>query len=79
MRVFKVMDGTSWIAKLDEGEHATAQAPKTGWEAIVFEMDVVTGRRRLVYRPSGWLQGASVDDLVEALEEGVTVRAHWGE
>jgi hypothetical protein len=79
MRVFKVADGTSWIAKLDVAEHASAEPPRTGWEAIVFEMDALTGRQRLVYRPSGWLEGASIDDLVEALEEGLTVRARWGE
>jgi hypothetical protein len=35
--------------------------------------------QRLVYRPAGWLTQASTIELAAALEEGVFVRARWGE
>jgi hypothetical protein len=78
MRVFKVSDGTSWVARLHDGaEHAPA-AERAGWEAILFTADPVAVAQRLVYRPAGWLAAATLDELVAALEEGVLVRARWG-
>jgi hypothetical protein len=77
MRVFKVSDGTSWVARVhDPAEHEGAAA-KTGWEAVVFESkpsDVA----QLVYRPNGWLEGATMEELVAALREGVAIRVRWG-
>jgi hypothetical protein len=75
MRVFKVADGTSWVARLHETETGAAAA-RSRWQAILFETP--RAGQRLVYRPSGWLQTATPDDLVAALEEGMGVRTRWG-
>jgi hypothetical protein len=74
MRVFRLSDGTSWVARLEE----PGQGGGSGWEAVVFQKDPETAAQRLVYRPSGWLDAASVPELTAALEEGVTVRLRWG-
>jgi hypothetical protein len=79
MRVFKVSDGSSWVARVSEGDIAPEAGPATfGWDAIVFETDRMTAVQRLVYRPSGWLGGATVAELAAALEEGQPVRTRWG-
>lgn len=76
MRVFKVADGSSWTARVQEGTESAE--PRVGYDSIVFESDPVADTLRLVYRPAGWLNDATVGDLVSALEEGVIVRARWG-
>jgi hypothetical protein len=78
MRVFKVSDGTSWTARIDDGGDDVQDEQRPGWEAIVFEASVAAAAQRLVYRPPGWLQQATARDLTAALEEGVTVRVKWG-
>jgi hypothetical protein len=76
VRVFKLSDGTSWVARLhDEGE---LSRQGSGWQAILFEAAPAGATPRLVYRPTGWLDGASQAELVDALDEGVAVRVRWG-
>lgn len=80
MRVFKVSDGTSWKARLhDTTDDQHAVGSRTGWEAILFESGPGMVAQRLVYRPHGWLEAASVDELAAALQEGVAIRARWGD
>lgn len=77
MRVFKVSDGTSWVARLHDTAEDGAAEQRAGWEAIVFHngpSDVA----QLVYRPNGWLAGASPEELAAALAEGVAIRVRWG-
>jgi len=78
MRVFRISDGSSWTARVQEGATDVVAEPRPGYDAIVFDADPVAATQRLVYRPPGWLEQASVADLVAALEEGVVVRARWG-
>lgn len=77
MRVFKLADGTSWVARIDDGLEGDIAAPRVGWETIVFERDPAEVAQRLVYRPVGWLAAATPADLAAALEEGVAVRTRW--
>jgi hypothetical protein len=78
MRVFKRSDGTSWVARLQDGAEGAADASgRVGWEAIVFEAGPADVAQRLVYRPAGWLDAASPEELAAALEEGVLVRTRW--
>ena len=80
MRVFKVADGTSWMARLhDATDDAEAVSARTGWEAVVFQSGPHDVAQRLVYRPHGWLAAATPADLAEALEEGVSIRVRWGD
>lgn len=80
MRVFKVSDGTSWVARLhDTTDDDSAVGSRTGWEAILFESGPGAAAQRLVYRPHGWLADASPEDLAAALEEGVAIRVRWGD
>jgi hypothetical protein len=76
MRVFRLADGTSWVARPVEGEEMD-QPGGSGWSMIVFEESPPTSAQRLVYRPPGWLDQATLPDLVAALEEGVSVRLRW--
>jgi len=78
MRVFKLADGTSWIARLHDGAEESVLEERVGWEAILIESDPVAAVQRLVYRPSGWLSVATPADLATALEEAHTVRSRWG-
>jgi hypothetical protein len=79
MRVFRIADGTSWVARRhDAADDATATG-RTGWEAIVFETGPDAVAQRLVYRPNGGLEAASAVDLAEALQEGVAIRVRWGD
>ena len=79
MKVFKVADGSSWVARLhDTADDATVSA-RTGWEAILFESGPGAAAQRLVYRPYGWLDAATPAQLAEALEEGVAIRVRWGD
>jgi hypothetical protein len=77
MRVFKVQDGSSWTARVDAGPDVPAGERRAGWEAVLFESSPAGGAARIVYRPAGWLSGATLQDLVRALEEGEAVRARW--
>lgn len=77
MRVFRVSDGTSWQATLEEPP-VTDQQASSGWEAILFQRGAAGGSQRLVYRPAGWLTAATAEDLETALAEGVAVRTRWG-
>jgi hypothetical protein len=80
MKVFRLVDGSSWVARLhDEADDAEAVAARTGWEAVVFESGPGAVAQRLVYRPHGWLAHASPADLAAALEEGVPIRVRWGD
>lgn len=79
MRVFKVSDGTSWTARADEGDDNIVDGRRAGWSAIVFEGGPPAAAQRLVYRPAGWLDEATLGELVAALEESVTVRLRWGD
>ena len=69
----------SWVAHLHDGDEAAPSTERVGWEAILFVSNPATVAQRLVYRPVGWLAQATTAELVAALEEGVVVRAHWGE
>jgi hypothetical protein len=77
MRVFKLADGTSWVARLHD-EPADGKTRRIGWQAILFETGPAAAAQRLVYRPPGWLATASPEELAAALKEGVAVRIRWG-
>jgi hypothetical protein len=77
MRVFKLADGTSWQARLED-PHVGSSASSAAWEAVLFQPGRDGDADRLVYRPAGWLAAASLSDLAAALEEGVRVRVRWG-
>jgi hypothetical protein len=76
VRVFKLSDGSSWVARLHEESELGRQG--SGWQAILFEASSAGASPRLVYRPTGWLDGASPEELADALDEGVAVRVRWG-
>ena len=78
MRVFKLSDGTSWIAKIHEAGDGMS-SPATGWDTILFHQDHDLFGQRLVYRPRGWLSTASSAELASALDEGVAIRVRWGD
>lgn len=78
MRVFRLSDGSSWLATLHEPGDTGAGGTRAGWETVLFQQDQQVTGQRLVYRPSGWLDGATLNDLVAAYEEGVPVRMRWG-
>jgi hypothetical protein len=78
MRVFKLSDGSSWVARLHDGAAEDSDVTsRVGWEAVVFEKDPGEVAQRLVYRPAGWLAAATPAELAAALEEGVVVRTRW--
>ena len=78
MRIFKSQDGSSWVAKIHDGNEESAGVDnRTGWEVIQFETDPPGTIQRITYRPSGWLNDATIQELIAALHEGETVRAHW--
>jgi hypothetical protein len=80
MRVFKLSDGTSWVARLHDGSDVESDVTeRVGWEAVVFDASPAVLAQRLVYRPAGWLTSATVAELAAALEEAVSVRVRWGE
>lgn len=76
MRVFKVKDGSSWLARPEDAPAGDAR-PRCGWESILFEQQPA-GTARLVYRPAGWLAAATEAELAAALAEGESIRARWG-
>lgn len=78
MRTFKSEDGKSWVAKIHDGlDAAEAGEARTGWEVIQFDTEPPGSFQRITYRPSGWLNNATMQELIEALKEGDTVRASW--
>ena len=77
MRVFKVADGTSWVARVHDSA-VPATTPRAGWEAIVFQSRP-SQVAQLVYRPTGWLDGATPAELAAALEDSVAIRVRWGD
>ena len=70
-------DGTSWTARIEDDAPESASERRAGWEAVLFEMTPAARAARLVYRPAGWLEGARLGELLEALEEAAAVRARW--
>ena len=77
MRVFRLSDGTSWVARLHDSAEDGVAEERAGWEAIVFQ-SAPSEVAQLVYRPNGWLAGATPEDLAAALEDGVAIRVRWG-
>ena len=77
MRVFK-FNGKEWIAQIHDGlEQDDGAETRVGWEVVQFDTKAGGSVQRIAYRPAGWLQKASIDELVDALHEGDTVRAAW--
>jgi hypothetical protein len=78
MRNFKSEDGKTWVARIHDGLDAKAGVDtRTGWEVIQFDTEPPGSYQRITYRPSGWLHNASLQELIQALKEGETVRASW--
>jgi hypothetical protein len=79
MKHFHAEDGRSWRARLHDG---VAQPEdilrRVGWEAIVFESAAAHADQRFVYRPAGWLDGATDAELREAVREAESIRTSWG-
>lgn len=76
MRQFKAEDGQTWDVKIHDGvEIRRPVDERTGWEVIEFDAGTV---QRITYRPAGWLANASIQELIAALQEGESVRSHWG-
>lgn len=75
MRVFSV-DGKKWIAQLHDARQASGKM-QVGWEVVQFDTQPAGTIQRIVYRPAGWLQNASIKELIDAMREGETVRAAW--
>lgn len=77
MRNFAAQDGRVWNARLDLGVTRTFSDTKgVGWEAVLFET-VPPATQKVVYRPTGWLNRATIIDLNHALLEAESVRARW--
>jgi hypothetical protein len=77
MRMFKSEDGKTWVAKIHDGLAKTDGGSRTGWEIIQFDTEPSANYQRISYRPSGWLNDATVQDLIAALREAESVRASW--
>lgn len=73
MREFRAEDGQAWRARLEAGPTADG-----AWEIVLFEPHTEAEMQRIVYRPSGWLQSAAVQELIAALQEAEAVRTRWG-
>lgn len=79
MRIFKV-DGRQWVAQIHDSAEAAAPAQsRAGWEVVQFDTQPSGSVQRISYRPAGWLLQASIDELIEALREGESVRANWSQ
>ena len=77
MRLFK-FDGKSWIAQLHDGAESIGSITvRVGWEVVQFDTQPSGTVQRIAYRPSGWLQKASIKELIDAMREGESVRAAW--
>ena len=78
MRIFTSEDGKNWVAKIHDGiDEAANASDRTGWEVIQFETEQPGTYQKITYRPSGWLQNASIQELIAALQEGESVRTSW--
>ena len=77
MRKFNA-DGKEWVAQIHDGldESATVEV-RVGWEVVQFDTQPPGNVQRITYRPSGWLNNASIAELIDALREGDSVRAAW--
>jgi hypothetical protein len=75
MRTFK-LDGKSWVAQIHDG---TEKPDTIGWEVVQFDTEPGSAVQRISYRPAGWLNNASIQELIDALREGESVRASWRE
>lgn len=78
MRTFK-LDGKSWVAHIHNSADNAVDGGRIGWEVVQFDTDPSGSTQRITYRPAGWLNQASVQQLIDALREGETVRAAWRE
>ena len=77
MKIFK-LDGKSWVAQLhDLPDDKAAVESRAGWEVIQFDTQPPSSIQRISYRPAGWLARASIAELIEALQEGESVRARY--
>ena len=78
MRNFK-LDGKEWVAQIhDPATNPTRPVTvQAGWEVIQFDTHPPGNITKVTYRPPGWLTNASIQELIEALKEGETVRASW--
>jgi hypothetical protein len=78
MRTFK-LDGKSWIARIHDSANKEGNGGRIGWEVVQFDTNPSGSTQRITYRPAGWLTEASINELIDALREGETVRAAWRE
>lgn len=76
MRISVQLEGKTWVVRLDEGVSADAPEQRVGWEAVIFETDPPSVQR-VVYRPAGWLNLATPNELTAALGEADAVRTRW--
>ena len=77
MREFQA-DGKQWRAHLHDGRVANSKVEvRVGWEVIQFDTQPPGNVQRISYRPAGWLNNASLNELIDALREGDTVRTVW--
>ncbi|HEX6559238.1 MAG TPA: hypothetical protein VF021_07235 [Longimicrobiales bacterium] len=78
MRVFTSQDGKRWVASIHAGEDAAAGVDsRTGWEVIQFDTEPSGSYQKITHRPSGWLNDATIQELIAALQEAESVRASW--
>lgn len=77
MRTFTSEDGTVWVARLHDGLAESGNGGRAGWEIIEFDSKPPGVIQRISYRPSGWLDNATIQELIAALREGEAVRAKW--
>jgi hypothetical protein len=61
----------------DGDETAGGVLARVGWEALLFDSGEFGGEQRFVYRPAGWLHGATDADLGRALQEAESIRTSW--
>ncbi|MGQ0814392.1 MAG: hypothetical protein ACT4O1_07985 [Gemmatimonadota bacterium] len=77
-RRFDSEDGRTWIAQIHDGSAPDSDMQsRTGWEVIQFDTTPPGSIQRITYRPSGWLANATIQELIQALQEGESVRAKW--
>ena len=77
-RAFTAADGKSWVARIHDGvEIRRPLDERAGWEVVQFDPNPPGEVQRITYRPAGWLANASIQDLIQALQEGETVRTTW--
>jgi hypothetical protein len=78
MRSFESEDGKTWVARIHDGMNEQAGVDsRTGWEVIQFDSEAGGSFQKISYRPSGWLNDASIQELIDALKEGEAVRTSW--